>query len=144
LEQGFAGIQINTAEMTDLATLAADLLANFRTIRILSSGHPEGRPENWLARAKARRAESLAAYAYRDRLRRILVEHGYHRFLHDMERDPEGGWRLHVFLAEDTALTLLDEVTEGTCGPGDPVAFNPEEFVAGRLRDLLPYCLDDS
>ena len=61
-----------------------------------------------------------------------------------MEPDPEGGWRLHIFVADKAALSLLDELTEWECGPGDPVSFDPEEFVAGDLRDLLPYCSDDS
>ena len=67
----------------------------------------------------------------------LLVEHGHHRFLHHLEPDPAGGWRLHFFVADDAALTLLDELTEGACGPGDPVSFNPEEFVSERLRHLF-------
>ena len=100
--------------MSDLADLAASLLANFCTIRILASERPEEQPTDWWAKAKARRAESRAAYAYRDRLRRLLVERGHHRFLHHLEPDPEGGWRLHFFVAEVAALTSLDELAEGT------------------------------
>jgi hypothetical protein len=131
--------------MTDLADLAATLLANFRTVRIPS---PEGLerppPADWWATAKARRAEHRAAYDCRDQIRRGLVEHGYRRFLHHMESDPAGGWRLHIFLGDEAALTLLDKLTERECGPGDPVNFDPEEFVAGRLRDLFPHSSDDS
>jgi hypothetical protein len=61
-----------------------------------------------------------------------------------MEPDPEGGWRLHIFVADEAALTLLGELTEWECGPGDPVNFDPEEFIAGRLRDLFPHSSDDS
>jgi hypothetical protein len=59
-----------------------------------------------------------------------------------MESDPEGGWRLHIFVADEAALTLLDELAEWECGPGDAVSFDPEEFVAGRLRDLFSHSAD--
>jgi hypothetical protein len=81
--------------MSDPATLAATLLANFRTVHIPASDRAEGQPTDWWAMAKARRAESRAAYACRDRLRRNLVQHGYHRFLDHLESDPAGGRRLH-------------------------------------------------
>jgi hypothetical protein len=129
--------------MTDLVTLADILLANFCTVRIPSPDGREEQPTDWWAKAKARRAESRAAHASRDRLLRRLVEHGHHRFLHHLEPDPVGGWRLHIFLADDTVLTLLDELTEGACGPGDPVAFDPEEFVSERLRGLIANDTDD-
>ena len=87
--------------------------------------------------AKARRAESRAAYACRDRLRRNLVQHGYHRFLDHLESDPAGGRRLHFFVFDEAALPLLDELTEGLCGPGDPVSFDAEEFVLERIRHLI-------
>ncbi len=99
--------------MTDLAALAATLLANFRTVRIPASERPEGPPTDWWAMAKARRADSRAAYASRDRLRRLLVEHGHHRFLHHMEPDPEGGWRLHFFVADDAALRFWTSLPRG-------------------------------
>ena len=122
--------------MTDLADLAAALVTNFRTVRIPASERPEGQPTGWWAMAKGRREDSRAAYACRDRLRRLLVEHGHHRFLHHLEPDPVGGWRLHFLVADDAALPLLDELTEGMCGPGDPVSFDPEEFVLERIRHL--------
>ena len=100
-------------------------------------GASEGRPGDWWAKATARRADSRAACACRDRLRRLLVEHGHHRFLHHLEPDPNGGWRLHIFAANNAALALLDEVAEGECGPGDPVKFDPNEFVSARLRHLV-------
>ena len=137
LEQGFEATRLNTGTMTDLAILADTLLGNFRTLHIPGSkrGHqPSG---DWWARVRARRAGGLAAYARRDQLRRALVQHGYRCFLDRLECDPAGGWRLHIFLAENAALTLLDELTEGACGPGDPVSFNPEGFLAERLRHLI-------
>ena len=137
LEQGFGANRLNTGTMTNLTTLGDTLLANFLTLHIPGSkrGHqPSG---DFWAMVRARRAESLAAYARRDQLRRALVQHGYRCFLDRMECDPAGGWRLHFFVADVAALTLLDELTEGACGPGDPVSFNPEGFLAERLRHLI-------
>jgi hypothetical protein len=144
LEQGFEATRLNTGTMTDLATLAATLLSNFRTVHIPSSGHLEGRPGDWWAKATARRADSRAACACRDRLRRLLVEHGHHRFLHHLEPDPNGGWLLHIFAANNAVLALLDEVAEGECGPGDPVKFDPNEFVSARLRHLVANDINSS
>ena len=113
--------------MTDLASLATDFLANFRTVRIRPPERVEVPPGDWWAMIKARRSAHRAAHAYRDRLCQGLAEHGYHRVLDRMEPDPAGGWRLHIFAADEAALTLLDELTEGACGRGDPVSFNPEK-----------------
>ena len=81
------------------------------------------------------RAEKRSAYRVRDRLRRILAGHG-HCFLDHLERDPEGGYRLHFLLADHDAASVLDEITDGTNGPGDPVDLGPEEFIRDRPRDL--------
>jgi hypothetical protein len=122
--------------MTDLADLAADLLANFHTVRIPASERREDHAD-WWTRAKARQVERRAAYAARDRLRQGLVKHGYRCFLDRMEPDPDGGWRLHFFVPDDAALPLLDELTEGTVGHGDPMSFDPEEFVLEGIRYLI-------
>ena len=42
------------------------------------------------------------------------------------------------FVADDAALPLLDELTEGACGLGDPVSFDAEKFV------LAAYSVSDS
>ena len=68
---------------------------------------------------------------------RAWSQHGYRCFLDRMEPDPEGGWRLHFFVADDAALALLDELTEGDVGPGDPVSFDPGRFVLERIRHLF-------
>ena len=121
--------------MTDLASLADILLANFRTVPIPAPEPIQTKPGDWFATAKVRLAEKRAVEAFRDRIRRVLADHGY-RCLHHLEADPEGGWRLHIFVADDDALALLDEITEGKCGAGDPVTFDADEF----LRDRLPDC----
>jgi hypothetical protein len=140
--------------MTDLPTLAATLLANYRTIRVPASGdhskasedhcgQPTRPPPDWFQTVKARRAARRAAEIYRCHLRRELVEHGYHRFFHHLEADPEGGWRLHFFVADEPALSILADINEGQCGPGDPVDFDPEQFVTehlGRLYGMDPDC----
>ena len=86
---------------------------------------------------KVRRDAHRAVHAHRDRLRQGLVERGFRCFLDRMEADPAGGWRLHIFAADEAALTLLDELAEGACGPGDAVSFNPKEFVTERVWHLI-------
>ena len=130
------GFRLNTSTMTDLLTLAAKMLANFRTIRIPRSEDSSPRPQThsdfWQA-AKARMADRRAVYAYRDELRATLIEHGHRRFFDRLEADPEGGWRLHLFFADDDAASLLDEIGGKLCVMGDPVALDPEECVRERL-----------
>jgi len=137
LEHLSGATRLNTDAMTDLPTLAATLMSNFRTIRFPAcvdrSAHSTPSHSDWWMTAKARRAERLAVNAYRHQMRRELVEHGYHRFFHHLEADPEGGWRLHFFLADDTALSVLTEASDGESGPGDPAGFDPKEFIAQSL-----------
>jgi hypothetical protein len=120
--------------MTDLASLAATLLANFRTV-VIPGQKDDPNPSDWWGAAKVRRAEKRAVYAYRDHIRDELVRHDHYRFLQHLESDPEGGWRLHVFVADDLALARLYQITEGQCGTGDPVSFDPEEFAREQLSD---------
>ena len=118
--------------MTDFPSLAATLLANFRTIRFPATEECFPRSSthrDWWSAAKARHADRQTVYDYRDRLRNALIAHGHREFLDRMEPDPDGGWRLHLFVADDAAMHLLGEITEGRCDPGDPASFDPEEFV---------------
>jgi hypothetical protein len=128
-------IRLNTTTMTNLTALAATLLANFRTLRIPAPDEHQRPSDDWWMTAKARRAEKLMAYAYRDQLRRELTDHS-HSSLDCLEVDPDGGWRLHIFVADEGAVALLDEFTQGACGPGDPVTLDPEEFISEQLRRL--------
>jgi hypothetical protein len=121
--------------IADLTALAAVLLANFRTVRIPAPDDHQRPSDDWWATAKARRAEKRAAYACRDRLRRALTDDG-HPFLDCLEADPDGGWRLHIFVADEAAVALLDTITQDACGPGDPVTLDPEEFISKQLRRL--------
>jgi hypothetical protein len=124
--------------MTAHSTLAATLIANFRTICFPWSedcSMPAAPSHaDWWKTAKARRAERLAVDAHRQRIRRRLVEHG-HRCLDYLESDL-AGWRMHTFVADDDALSCLADISEGPCGPGDPVDFDPEEFVMQRISGL--------
>ena len=113
------------------------LLANFRTVGIRPPERVEVPPGDWCAMVKARRSAHRAAHAYRDRLCQGLAEHGYHRVLDRMEPDPAGGSRVHIFLADDAALPLLDELAEGVCGLGDALSFDAEKFVLQRIRYLI-------
>jgi hypothetical protein len=138
LEQRFRGVRLNTGTMTDLPILAATLLANFRTIRFPPSEEYFPRRSthwDWWQAAKVRRFDRQAVYDYRQRLRYELIAHGHLQFLDRVEIDPDGGWRLHLFVTDDAAMLLLDKSTEGRCGTGDPASFNPEEFVQEQLED---------
>jgi hypothetical protein len=123
--------------MTDLATLAADLLANFRTLRIPTPERLEGPPGDWWAMVKARRGAHRAIHACRDRLRQGLVENDYRCFLDRIEPDSDGGWLLHFFVADFAALPLLDLLAEGASGPGNALSFDAEKFVLQRIRYLI-------
>jgi hypothetical protein len=78
-------------------------------------------------------ANRRAADAYRDQIRSQLAEHGHCRFLDHLEPDPDGGWRLHIFVADEQALSPLADISGGRCGPGDPVNFDHEEFVSEHI-----------
>jgi hypothetical protein len=130
--------RLNTHAMTDIETLANSLLANFRTVRIPADAlptRPDLQPTDWWAMAKAQLAEKRVLYDLRDRLRRILIQHR-HRFIDRVEPDPEGGWRIHIFVLDEDALAHLDGIDGTRCEPGDPLDFDPEEFVIERLREL--------
>jgi hypothetical protein len=119
--------------MTDLASIATTLLANFATIRIPAQNDAADLSGDWWGAAKVWRTEKRAVRAYRDELRAALVAHGHRQFLDYLEPDPDDGWRLHFFFAEHAALSLLDQITDGRCDAGDPVSFDPEAFVREQL-----------
>lgn len=125
--------------MSDLQTLAAKMLTNFRTSHLCSEdGLPRSQTHSdWWQAAKARIAYRRAVRAFRDELRADLIEHGHHQFFDHLEPDPEGGWRLHIFLADDAAASLLDEIGGELCVMGDPVALDPEERVRECLGDWI-------
>ena len=41
--------------------------------------------------------------------------------------------------ADDSATSLLDEITEGRSRAGDPANFDPEELVRERLGDCVEW-----
>ena len=136
--QWFLGAGLNTRAMTEIETLANNLLANFRTIRLPADAlpaRPNFSPTDWWATTKALRAEKRAVYDLRDRLRHILIEHRQ-PFIDRLEPDPEGGWRIHIFVLDEDALALINGTDSWHLGSGDPVDFDPEEFVIERLREL--------
>ena len=138
LGQQFRGVRLNTGTMTDFQALAAALLANFRTIHFEPSKECFPRSPahwEWWKAANARYTARQTVHDYRQRLRRGLIAQGHDQFLDHVEPDPAGGWRLHLFVADNAAMLLLDRITEGRCGAGDPASFNPEEFVQKQLED---------
>ena len=138
LEQGFEGTRLNTGTMSDLQTLADTC---WRTSTPSGSpprcplSRPNLQPCDWWAMAKARRAEKRVLYEFRDRLRRVLIQHR-HRFIDCQEPDPEGGWRLHIFVLDEDALPLLDGIDGRRCEVRRSGDFDPEQFVIERLREL--------
>ncbi len=131
---------LNTDMITHLTALTAVLFANFHTVRVQAQDDLQRPPDDWWGSAKAWRAEKRAAYAYRDRLHRELINHG-HPSLDSLEADPDGGWRLHIFVADEAAVALLDTISQDAGGPGDPVTLDPEDFISERPHRLQ--CADE-
>ena len=132
--------------MIDADTLADNLLANFRTIRIPADTLPSyGKPlpAGWFASARANRVDKLSVYDRRNALRDALLRRG-HKVITCLEADPDGGWRVHVFACCETAVAVVDEIGGANCALGDPANFDPEEFVANRLTELGILIRDDS
>jgi hypothetical protein len=119
----------------DLADLYDTLLSNFRTVRIPATEPVEIKPGSMFAAAHARLAARRAVQAVQDEIRRALNDRSFNH-CHHLEEDREGGWRLHLFLVDDEAVQFLEEIEKGAIGPGDPVAFDPDQF----LRERLPDC----
>lgn len=143
LEQGFEGAQLNTCTMSDLQTLAANLLANFATVRIprcesLWISHVPDPPPKYRYRllARALAGEYLIMRCHRQHLQHRLLEQGHHAFFDRIEGGGPDGWRLHFFCLDQTAVRVLHDVGVGVCGPGDAVTFDPEQFVMHRLGQL--------
>jgi hypothetical protein len=103
--------------------------SDFRTVRVpgLSSPLPEPTDE-WVA-VQRRLVGRRIAVEGRDLLGRFLTEAGY-RFQTYSEEDVDGEWRLHFF-ASKAALAYLEQITGPTCGPGDPIDFDPSDFLVG-------------
>ena len=75
-------------------------------------------------------AAKQSAVECRDMLGRFLTQAGY-RFQTYLEEDENCVWRVHFFAGKD-ALAYLEEIAGWTCGPGDPLGFDPSEWLAGR------------
>jgi hypothetical protein len=102
--------------------------AKFRTLHVRAPGFMPTKPASeWAALARLK-AEYEGARECRDLLGRFLTEDGY-RFYSLLEKDPDGGWRIHFF-AKPPALSYLEQITCGTCGPGNPVDLCPEWLVS--------------
>ena len=120
----------------DLADLHETLIANWRTIQIPAPEPIPPKPgRSIFAALHAQRATWRVVENAKDGILHRLAERG-HRFFSRLEEDPAGGGRLHVFLVDRAALADLKEIANGGYGPGDPVKFDPDEF----LRERLPEC----
>lgn len=128
---------------TDPVALVATLLANFVTVRfprnegvwaILDADMPD--VLRFTCLGYALRAETLAAGCRQIALREGLRRRGYRQVLDRLEGDPAGTWRIHLFLPATEAIDLLPELTDGTIGPGDPLAFDPAAFMSRSVQRI--------
>jgi hypothetical protein len=105
----------------------------FRTIRVPCVSVPMPAPTNVWAAVRRRLAAKRGAVESRDLLGRLLTEAG-HRFQTLLEEEEATGvWRVHFFAGKD-ALAYLEKIAGWSCGPGDPVGFDPSVFLAGWSR----------
>ena len=102
---------------------------DFRTIRVPGLSSPLPAPKDEWAAVQRRLVARRIAVESRDLLGRFLTEAGY-RFQTHLEEDVDGQWRLHFF-ASKAALSYLEQIAGPTCGPGDPLDFDPSELLAG-------------
>jgi hypothetical protein len=127
----------------DLPTLTTTLLRNFVTVRFDRTAQLWSILDEQLtdeARARcteiAWKGEALCVGARRNVLRLGLAERGYREFLDPVEADANGGWRIHLFLADDDAVKVVPQITDGSVSAGDPRRFDPMKFVERRLRGI--------
>jgi hypothetical protein len=129
--------------MTDLSPIAAVLLANFATVRIPRCDRLRWRPDS--DPSLRRDIESVSATlvgerfvagCHRGQLRQRLLDDGHRAFFDRVEGGGPDGWRLHFFCYDPATVLLLHDIQVGTCGPGDPVAFDAEKFVMHHLHRL--------
>jgi hypothetical protein len=143
LGQCLGVVRLNTGRMNELVLLAAAMLANFVTVQFRRNAAMWGVLDEDLSFGvrirclnHALRGELLSVGCYRHGLRLGLVRHGHSQFLDYVEGDPAGGWRIHLFLRDAGAISIIALFTEGDMGPGDPVHFDPRQFVQRRLERL--------
>ena len=129
LVQGFGASWLNRRMATKSPARNRTGFTDFRTVRVpgLSSPLPAPKDE-WVAMQRRLDGRRIAVEG-RDLLGRFLTEAGY-RFQTYSEEDVDGQWRLHFF-ASKVALTYLEQIAGWTCGPGDPIDFDPSDFLAG-------------
>ena len=130
LEHGFGATRLNRSVPTKSAAPTAPGFTDFRTVRVPGLSSPLPLPKDEWVAVQRRLVGRRIAVEGRDLLGRFLTEAGY-RFQTYSEEDVDGEWRLHFF-ASKAALAYLEQITGPTCGPGDPIDFDPSDFLAGR------------
>ena len=131
----------------DLPALAATLLRNFVTVRFPRTEQlwtilNERLTDDARARCTeiAWKGEALCVCARRNVLRLGLAELGCREFLDHVEADPNGAWRIHLFFADDEAVKVVPEITDGSITSGDPLHFDPARFVERQLQRKERVC----
>ena len=122
--------------MTHLPTLAATLLTNFVTIRLRRCDRLWTWPMSVPLPDVYCKVVEITLGCNRQYLRQRLLDDGYRAFFDRLEGDGPDGWRLHFFCLDPSAIAILRYDDLGECGPGEPVTFDPENFVVRRLRQL--------
>ena len=125
----------------DVQTLIPILLSNFVTVRFPRISPewewlPDRSESEWRRLEDGVRGELLISQMRRTAFRIALAEAGHRRFL-----DPTEGWlsgdcRIHFFFADQSAISVVYQTNMGIVGPGDPVNFNPIEYIEAHLCDL--------
>jgi hypothetical protein len=124
----------------DLDATADLLLANFHTIRFPRLG-PEWSLQKLYPEPERREidlgieADQRFCVMHRDRMRLTLWNAGHCRFFDRIEGWLTGGWRIHLFLAEPEAVSVIDPAG-GVLSAGDPIRLDPAAFVRRQLQSI--------
>jgi hypothetical protein len=135
LEHGFEGAQLNTGMTQDRSPPPSGAPIGFISL----SFRPIPRPvssEFSFAPIRAKRAQRLAAQAYWDLLRQLLMRQGHPVSLDRIAYDPGEGWRIYFLAADPGLVAAMHEVAGEENGPGDLLAFDAHEQVRDWLRRI--------
>jgi hypothetical protein len=122
----------------NLAKLSATMLANHITVRfpIDAAALERCQAVDDAEREYALAAERLPVRFQQMWLRSGLAQAGHRHFLDHLDFHPAEGWRIHIFFADRNAISIVQSITDGAVGHGDPRGFDAESFVRDQLERL--------